>query len=197
MRHADALRKKIGMRNVVLLQWLSLDGVAEEPSDWFFDDGPELFDLIGRVIGTQTDVLLGRGTYDYWVDYWPTSDVEPFASFINATPKHVASSDDLTGHWENTVRMTSPVVDYVRHMKQQSDGDIGIHGSTELARSLIEARLVDELRLVMPPTIAGHGKRLFSADSDTGLQQFDLVEVQTTPKGTLFLHYRASADEGS
>jgi dihydrofolate reductase len=182
------------MRNVVLLQWLSLDGVAEEPSDWFFDDGPELFDLIGRVLATQNDVLLGRGTYDYWVDYWPTSDVEPFASFINTTRKHVASSTDLTGHWENTVRMTSPVADYVRHLKQQPDGDIGIHGSTELARSLIAARLVDELRLVMPPIVAGHGKRLFSADADMDLQRFDLVEVEKTPKGTLFLHYRASAE---
>jgi dihydrofolate reductase len=182
------------MRNVVLLQWLSLDGVAEEPSDWFFDDGPELFALIARVIAPQKDVLLGRGTYDYWVDYWPTSDVEPFASFINATRKHVASSSELTGSWENTVRMTSPVADYVRHLKQQSDGDIGIHGSTELARSLIAARLVDELRLVMPPTVAGHGKRLFSADSDMDLQQFDLLEVQKTPKGTHFLHYRASSE---
>jgi dihydrofolate reductase len=182
------------MANVVLLQWLSLDGVAEEPSDWFFDDGPELFDLIARVIEPQKDVLLGRGTYDYWVDYWPTSDVEPFASFINTTRKHVASSNDLIGHWENTVRMTSPVADYVRRLKEQSDGDIGIHGSTELARSLLAARLVDELRLVMPPTIAGHGKRLFAADSEMDLQHFDLVEVEQTPKGTLFLHYRASAE---
>ncbi len=182
------------MGAVVLLQWLSLDGVAEEPSDWFFDDGPELFDLVARVIAPQTDVLLRRGTYDYWVDYWPTSDVEPFASFINTTRKHVVTSSDLTGHWENTVRMTSPVAEYVRHLKQQSDGDIGIHGSTELARSLIAARLVDDLRLVMPPTIAGRGKRLFSADSDMDLQQFDLVEIQKTPKGTLFLHYRAAAE---
>lgn len=61
------------MRNVVLYQFLSLDGVAEEPSDWFFDDGPQLFEHIARVIKTQDDVLLGRGTYNYWVDYWPTS----------------------------------------------------------------------------------------------------------------------------
>ena len=182
------------MRNLVLLHWLSLDGVAEEPSDWFFDDGPELFDLVGRVIKSQTDVLLGRGTYDYWVDYWPTSDVEPFASFINATRKHVASSSDLRGHWENTVRMTAPVAEYVRLLKQQSGGEIGIHGSTGLARSLIAARLVDDLRFVIPPTIAGHGKRLFAADADTGLQQFKLVEVEQTPKGTLFLHYRTSAE---
>jgi len=182
------------MRNLALLQFLSLDGVAEEPSDWFFDDGPELFDLIARVIEPQRDVLLGRGTYDYWVDYWPTSDVEPFATFINTTRKHVASSSDLPGHWQHTVRMTAPVNDYVGHLKQQSDGDIGIHGSTELARSLIAARLVDELRLVMPPTIAGRGKHLFDGDADMPLQQFDLVDVEETPKDTLFLHYRASAE---
>ena len=90
--------------------------------------------------------------------------------------------------------MAAPVADYVRNLKQQTGGDIGIHGSTELAGSLIAARLVDELRLVMPPTIAGHGKRLFPADSEIDLQQFDLVEVEKTPKGTLFLHYRASVE---
>src|SRR5687767_9060215 len=77
------------MRSVVFTQFVSLDGVAEEPSDWFFDDGPELFALIDRILETQSDVLLGRGTYDYWVGYWPTSNVEPFASFINRTRKHV------------------------------------------------------------------------------------------------------------
>jgi dihydrofolate reductase len=179
-------------RNVVLFQFLSLDGVAEEPSDWHFDTGPELFENIARVLETQTDVLLGRSTYDYWVDYWPTSDVEPFASFINTTPKHVATSSDLTGHWDNAVRITSPVADYVRDLKQQSGGEIGIHGSIALARSLIAARLVDELRLVMSPTIAGHGKRLFPGDSTMDLQQFDLVDVQRSTKGTLFLHYRAT-----
>ena len=181
------------MRNVVLTQFLSLDGVAEEPSDWFFDDGPELFENIARILETQSDVLLGRATYDYWVDYWPTSDVEPFATFINTTPKHVATSSDLTGQWKDSVRISTPVVDYVRDLKQRDGDDIGIHGSIQLARSLIAARLVDELRLVMPPTIAGHGTRLFSADCEMDLQQFDLLDVKKSPKGTLFLHYRAAA----
>ena len=181
------------MRNVVLLHFLSLDGVAEEPSDWFFDDGPELFDLIARVLKPQDDVLLGRGTYDYWVDYWPTSDIEPFATFINTTRKHIATSTDLIGHWDNAVRITGPAADYVRELKRQSGGDIGIHGSTELARALISARLVDELRFVIPPTVAGHGKRLFAADSADDLQQFELVDVERTPNGTLFTHYRVPA----
>lgn len=179
------------MRNVVLFHFLSLDGVAEEPSDWFFDDGLELFELIARVLETQDDVLLGRGTYDYWVDYWPTSDVEPFATFINTTRKHVATSSDLNGQWDNTIQIASPVVDYVHDLKQQSGGDIGIHGSTALARSLISARLVDQMRFVIPPTIAGHGDRLFAADSADDLQPFELVDVDRTPKGTLFVHYQS------
>ena len=179
------------MRNVVSLLFVSLDGVAEEPSDWFFDDGPELFANIAEVLSPQTDVLLGRGTYDYWVGYWPTAKVEPFASFINATRKHVATSRELAAEWHNAVRISGPVDDYVRQLKQQPGGDIGIHGSIGLARSLIAARLVDELRLVVPPVIAGHGTRLFSGDAD--LQPFDLLDVHRSPKGTLFLHYRAAA----
>jgi dihydrofolate reductase len=182
------------MRSVVLLQWVSLDGVAEEPSDWFFDTGPELFDHVGQVIATQDDVLLGRGTYDYWVGYWPTSEVEPFSSFINRTHKHVATSTELAGHWNNTIRMTSPVADYVTALKQQPGRDIGIHGSTELARSLVAEGLVDELRFVIPPTIAGHGKRLFPPGSVGKLQQFELVAVEATPKGTLLVHYRAAPE---
>jgi dihydrofolate reductase len=83
----------------VLYQLLSLDGVAEEPSDWVFDSGDAIFDNLERVIASQDDVLLGRGTYDYWVDYWPTPDVEPFASFINATQKHVFSSTPPRTSW--------------------------------------------------------------------------------------------------
>lgn len=181
------------MRDVVVFHFLSLDGVAEEPSDWFFDDSPQLFDLIGRVLPSQDAVLLGRGTYEYWYEYWPTSDVEPFATFINTTPKYVATSSDLPGHWAHTTRIGGDVVDFVRDLKQQSGGDIGVHGSTELAGSLISAGLVDQLRFVMPPTLAGHGQRLFDAAATDGLQPFELVDVEQTTKGTLFLHYRRAA----
>lgn len=182
------------MRKVVFFQFISLDGVAEEPSDWFIEDGPELFENIARVIETQDDVLLGRRTYDYWVGHWPTSDFEPFAPFINATRKHVATSTALTEEWANSVRMSSPVGEYVRDLKQREGGDIGIHGSTSLARSLIAERLVDDLRLVMTPTIAGRGYQLFPEDSGIETQQFDLLDVGTSAKGTLFLHYGAAPD---
>jgi dihydrofolate reductase len=175
-------------RKVVLYELLSLDGVAEEPGNWMSDSGPELFANLGRTIETQDDILLGRGTYDYWVGYWPTSDVEPFASFINGTQKHVFTSSEPEPSWAKSTIVTTPAVDYVERLKQGAGGDIGIHGSISLARSLLRARLVDELRLVIAPTIAGSGRRLF-ADGDTR-DDLELVDVERSDAGTLFLGYR-------
>jgi dihydrofolate reductase len=180
------------MRDVVLYQLLSLDGVAEEPGDWLVDPGPEVFDNLAEIIEPQDAVLLGRGTYDYWVDYWPTSDVEPFASFINGTEKHVFTSSPLAGRWSNTTVASTPAAAYVAALKQQAGGDIGIHGSISLARSLWEDGLVDELRLVVAPAVAGRGRRLLGDDAD--LRQLDLVDVARSSGGALFLTYRAVAD---
>lgn len=174
-------------RNVVLYQLLSLDGVAEEPGNWMFDDGPDIVDNLARTISTQDDVLLGRGTYDYWVGYWPTSDFEPFATFINTVHKHVISSSDPADKWSNSTYVNAPVADYVAALKGQPGREIGIHGSIRLARFMLRSRLVDELRLVVAPTLAGHGQRLF-ADDDT-LDRLELIDVERSPKGTLFLHY--------
>jgi dihydrofolate reductase len=77
---------------VVLYQLLPLDGVAEEPGDWMVDGGPEVFDNLARVIAGQDAVLLGRGTHDHWVGFWPKSDLQPFADFINGSTKHVFTS---------------------------------------------------------------------------------------------------------
>jgi dihydrofolate reductase len=178
------------MRKVVLYQLLSLDGVAEEPGDWMFDSGPPIFANLGGIIATQTDVLLGRGTYDYWADYWPTSQVEPFASFINATPKHVFTSTDLAPSWPNTTVVPVPAREYVGDLKARDGGDIGIHGSITLAGSLLRDRLVDELRLVVAPALAWRGKRLFGTDRD--LDRLELIEADHTPAGALLLAYRVS-----
>ena len=181
------------MRKVVLYQLLTLDGVAEEPGDWFTDDGPELFENLGCVIASQDLVLLGRGTYDYWVDYWPTSDVEPFAGFVNGTDKHVFTSHPPSHPpepaWANTTFVSSPAEQHVADLKRQPGGDIGIHGSILLSQSLLRAGLVDELRLVVAAAVAGHGRRLFPHDDDP-VRRLDLVDVVRTAAGSLFLTYR-------
>ena len=179
-------------RKVVLYQLLSLDGVAEEPSDWMSDGGRELFENLGAVIATQDDILLGRGTYDYWVDYWPSSDVEPFATFVNTTRKHVFTSSPLAGEWASTVVADRPLVDYVTDLKREEGGDIGIHGSIELARSLLSAGLVDELRLVVASTLAHTGRKLFDGTDEAGMRTLELLDSRRTEAGSLLLAYRVA-----
>lgn len=178
------------MRKVVLYQLLSLDGVAEEPGDWLFDAGEDLVDNLGRVIGAQDLILLGRNTYDYWVDYWPTSEFQPFASFINQTPKHVFTSGTPSQVWPGSTFIASPADDYVADLKRLPGADIGIHGSITLAQTLLRANLVDEMRLVVSPTLAGRGKRLFTNDDD--LRRFELLDVDRTAGGTILIGYRAT-----
>ena len=115
------------MRNVVLYHLQSLDGIAFEDADWFDDGGPEMFANLARVIATQDDILLGRNTYDYWAGYWPGSDVQPFADFVNGTSKHVFTSNPFEPEWANTTVVTTSVEDHVRGLKA---GAAATSGST-------------------------------------------------------------------
>ncbi len=181
------------LRKVVVYSLLSLDGVAEEPGDWMFDVDAEVFAFLGGVIETQDDVLLGRRTYDYWVEYWPTSEVQPFADFINSTPKHVFSSHALRGTWQNEQLVTAPVEDHVQGLQAGLGGDIGVHGSITLVQALLAANLVDDLHLVVAPTIAGRGARLFPSGIN-GPLRLACTGQSLTPSGTLLLSYARGAD---
>jgi len=178
------------MRKVVVYMLVSLDGVAEEPGDWMTDFDQPIFDNLARVTGSQDTILLGRGTYDYWVDFWPGDGPEPFHSFINGTEKHVFTSRPLDKDWANTVVVDGSAVDHVRALKEGDGGDIGIHGSIRLARSLGAAGVIDEYRLVVSSTVAGSGERLFG--DDDAKRALDLVDVEHTPGGTLLLGYRSA-----
>ena len=177
------------MRKVVVYMLLSLDGVAEEPGDWMTDFDQPIFDNLARVIGTQETILLGRGTYDYWVGFWPGDGPEPFHSFINGTEKHVFTSRPLDQEWAGTVVVDGPAEEHVRSLKRGDGGDIGVHGSIRLARSLGDAGLVDEYRLVVSSTVAGTGARLFV---DGGPRRaLTLLDATATPGGSMLLGYSA------
>ena len=176
------------MRKVVLYQLQSLDGVAEEPGDWMFGADETMYSNLGTVIGSQTDVLLGRGTYDYWSDYWPTATDEPFASFINGTTKHVFTTATPDVGWAKSTFVSTPAEPYVADLKEGDGGDIGIHGSIRLAQSLIAAGLVDELRLVVCPALADGGRHGFSGIA--GQQKWQLLDSRSTSDGQLLLGYR-------
>ncbi|TDW71357.1 dihydrofolate reductase family protein [Kribbella pratensis] len=174
-------------RKVVGGYFLSLDGVAEAP-DRFLTGWDEETDASGkRLIETQDEVILGRRTYDEWAGFWPTSDIEPFASFINATPKYVATSTPLEPEWSNSQVIEGDLFDFVRNLKSQPGGDIGIHGSISLTRSLLTAGLIDELRLVVIPTIAGTGQQLLA---DLPPIHLETLHSTTTPTGHLLIDYR-------
>lgn len=176
-----------GARKVVAAYFLSMDGVAEAP-DRFLTAWDDETDESGvRLIATQDAVLLGRRTYDEWAGFWPTSDIEPFASFINAVPKHVATSTPLEPAWANAHVIDGDLVDFVRQLKTQPGGDIGIHGSISITRTLLSAGLVDELRLVVSPALAGTGQRLLD---DLPPTRLETTRSATSPSGHLLVEYR-------
>jgi dihydrofolate reductase len=149
------------MRKVVLYELLSLDGVAEQPDEFITDFDEIMRENLGRVITTQDAVLLGRHTYDEWAAFWPRSDIEPFASFINGVQKFVVTSTPLEQPWASTSVVGDGLAQFVADLKRQPGGDIGVHGSISLAQSLLAESLVDELRLVIAPAIHMQGRRLF------------------------------------
>jgi dihydrofolate reductase len=179
------------MRSVVLYTMLSLDGVAEAPDQFVFDWDDRLDANLADVIAEQDAVLLGRQMYDEWSQYWPTSDVEPFASFINGVQKYVVTSSEPERDWGPRTLVTGDFQDFVAELKRTDGGAIGGHGSIRLAQSLLRAGLVDELRLVVAPTTVGSGRRLFAEDD---LRRWELITSESSPSGELLLHYRRRPD---
>ncbi|MEP6681429.1 MAG: dihydrofolate reductase family protein [Chloroflexota bacterium] len=184
------------MRKLVLYTLMSLDGAVDNPEQYFRPGQPGLapeFDAVMEenersVIGTQDAVLLGRHMYDEWSQFWPTIEDQPFAEFINTVKKQVVTSTPLSKEWHNSEAVGGPLVDLVPHLKAGPGGDIGVHGSIELAQSLLAANLVDELQLVVGPAFGFTGRRLFASADD--VRRLELLSATPTPSGSLLLHYR-------
>jgi dihydrofolate reductase len=186
-----------GMTDLVLYTLVSLDGATEDPRRYFPETGDrhgapvfdeELARHEGEMIARQSAVLLGRRTYDEWSRYWPTSDEQPFADFINAVPKYVVTSTPLGGEWSNAQRVAGPLARVVADVKQRAGGDVGVHASITLARSLLAEGLVDELCLAVGRVLDPVGPRLFAGLPERVV--LDLVEAAATPSGSLWLRYR-------
>ena len=174
------------MRKVVAYTLVSVDGVAEAPETFLFTFDEVMEANLADVIATQDTVLLGHRMYDEWSAYWPRSDDQPFADFINTVHKYVAAATPLTTEWTNAERIAGPVEGFVRTLKAGDGGDIGVHGSISLTRSLLAAGLVDEVRLLVAPRVVGSGRRLFADDVVLDLE---VVRSTGTPSGGLLVHY--------
>ncbi|TDW22467.1 dihydrofolate reductase family protein [Kribbella kalugense] len=177
-------------RKVVVYELLSLDGVAQAPDTFFTDWDDAMEDNLDAVIATQDLVILGRRSYNEWSGYWPTSDVEPFATFINGVTKYVATSTPLDRGWANATAVDGDLVEFVRELKNQPGRDIGVHASIAVAQALLAAGLVDELRLVIAPTIPASGRKLLESLPAIRLES---IESTTSPTGYLLVGYRVIA----
>jgi dihydrofolate reductase len=174
------------VRKVVVYELLSLDGIAEAPDTFFaWDDAIDA--KLAADIATQDAVILGRRSYDEWAAFWPGSEIEPFATFINDVAKYVATSTPLDRDWTNATAIDGGLAEFVGNLKQQPGGDIGVHASISVAQALLAADVVDELRLVVGPMIVGRGRQLLNGLPSI---QLELIRSEISPTGYLLVDYQ-------
>lgn len=158
-------------RTVVANLILTLDGVARIESVQAAIMGlidEQVDRSFAAKIAEEDAMLLGRRTYEEWRDFWPGSEIEPFASHINGVPKYVASKTLKSVSWPTKGQaylLSGDLREEVLALKDQAGGSIGVHGSPTLVGSLIQANVLDLLRLAIFPVVAGTGARLFGRGS--------------------------------
>ena len=175
------------MRKLISTLFITLDGVVESPDKYvrgeMYEDFPEEVDT---ALSEQDAVLLGRKIYDEWSGFWPASNIEPFASFINNTPKFVVSSTLQEVNWQSSTLISHDVTGAIAKLKAQSGKTIGVHGIS-LVQSLLLSGALDELRLIQVPVIAGSGRRLLEHGGPA--IQLDLQSSRATRTGLNYLVY--------
>ena len=189
------------MRRVVCAAFVSLDGIMQAPGGpeedptggfrhggWSFPHWDEAMGgWMGESFGQPFDLLLGRTTYEIFAAHWPFTEEEPAALF-NAVTKYVATSSTEPLAWANSVRLEGDVPAAVARLKQGEGPDLLTQGSSVLVQSLLEAGLVDELRLMTFPVLLGSGKRLLGERSQPG--ELELVSSRTSTTGVILAVYR-------
>src|SRR5215208_8005254 len=184
------------MGRIVVSEFVSLDGVAEDPGGsedndrggWAFEfsrgEEGDKFKL-DETMGSDA-LLLGRRTYEGFAQAWPSREGE-FADKFNTMPKYVVSSTLESPEWSNTTVLRGDLPGEVAKLLEQVAGDIVVHGSGRLVQALVDHDLFDELRLMVFPIVLGAGKRLFGETSDK--KSLRLVDSRTVGDGVAILIY--------
>jgi len=192
------------MRKLIVLTFLSLDGVMqapggpEEDTSGGFEYGgwtvPYFDDFSGAIMGKQmaqsADLLLGRKTFEIFASYWP--EHESGWPGINEKTKYVASHSPLQYEWNNAVLLEGDVAEEIKKLKEQDGPDLHVYGSGNLVQTLMKHDLVDEFWLKIFPVTLGTGKRLFA--EGTIPAAFTLEESAISPKGVIFASYKRAGD---
>lgn len=192
------------MRKIVVLSFITLDGVMQAPggpeedtSGGFRYGGwtvPYFDDFLGRVMAGQMsepfDLLLGRKTYEIFAGYWPDHNDEGEA--LNKARKYVVSRTLTQPEWSNSVLLKDNIVEEIKDLKAQEGPDLQVHGSGKLVQTLLQHDLVDEFWLKIFPVTLGTGKRLFA--EGTIPAAFTLHDMDKSPKGVIIASYRRTGE---
>ncbi|HLO60154.1 MAG TPA: dihydrofolate reductase family protein [Bacteroidales bacterium] len=192
------------MRKIIVLQFLTLDGVIQGPGGaqedtsenfkyggWVAPHWDEVLDsTMGKQMSERSDLLLGRKTYDIFASYWPShADAWPG---INEVTKYVASNTMSKADWKNTVILRGNVVEELRKIRQQEGPDLQVHGSANFIQTLLKNDLVDELWLKIFPVTLGKGKKFFDGGSIPA--NFSLIEGKVSSKGVIVASYKRDGE---
>lgn len=183
------------MRKIIVLTFVSLDGVmqgpggpTEDPSGNFTLGGwtvPYFDEFLGQVMTEQMDqpfdLLLGRKTFEIFASYWPQHEEE--GAGINKATKYVASNTLKSHEWQKSVFLSGDVPEEIKKLKAEEGPDLQVHGSANLIQTLLEHDLVDEFWLKIFPVTLGMGKRLF--DNGTIPASYTMLDSKTSPSGVI------------
>jgi len=194
--------KEDRMGRIVVTEFVSLDGVMEEPGGsenfgqggWSFkisrgDEGDKF--KLDEAFSSEA-LLLGRVTYEGFAAAWPSREGE-FADKFNSMPKYVVSSTLDEPEWNNSTVLKGDITEEVGKLRREQEDDIVVHGSAQLVQALIENDLVDEFRLMVYPVVLGSGKRLFGDTSDG--KPLRLVDSKVVGDGVAILIYRPAGED--
>jgi dihydrofolate reductase len=181
------------MRKIIVTEFLSLDGVMEEPA-WSL---PYWNDTIAKFKGDELFAsgahLLGRITYQGFAAAWPDSKDEG-AELMNSLPKYVVSTTLEKGDWQGTTIIRENVVEEISKLKKSPGQDFLVAGSATLVQTLIKHSLVDEIHLLIYPLLVGEGKRLFK--DGIGKHDLHLIEMKSMGSGVSLLVYGPNGLKG-
>jgi dihydrofolate reductase len=187
------------MGKIVVTEFVSLDGVMEDPGGaedyrhggwtFAFDRGEGDEFKMDEALNSDA-LLLGRKTYEGFASAWPSREGE-FADKFNSVPKYVVSSTLRDPEWNNSKVLAGDLAKEVAELRESIDGNIVVHGSAQLAQALIDQDLLDELRLMVFPVILGTGKRLLGETSDK--KSLRLIDCKVVGDGVAILTYLPAA----
>lgn len=180
------------MRKLIITEWVSLDGIFDSSSmeKWFnpfHSDSRAKY--IQETLNNCEIMLYGRNTYEMLFPYWSSFKTNEMgvADILNKGRKYVVSSQLKEAKWENSIIIRKNFIEEIKTLKKESGGYILVQGSSTLIKPLMEAGLVDELRLLVNPYIMGNGDRPFLDEINCKL---DFINCQPLDNGVIVLSYK-------